>query len=76
VQRTTQQVIEVVRLLKLSKNLRDNKNKSKHQTKTNKIIRVVPKTNLKPHRPIRKPIVRQYLTMLLKLNMLKVWKIC
>jgi hypothetical protein len=43
VERTTQQVIEVVKLLNLSKNLRDNKNKPKHQMKTNKIVRVVPR---------------------------------
>jgi hypothetical protein len=66
VERTNQQVIKVARLLKPSKYLRDNRNKPKQQMKTNKIVRVVPKQ----HRPIRKPIVRWYLTLLLKLNML------
>jgi hypothetical protein len=69
VERTTQQVIGVARSLKLSKILRDNKNKSKQQTKTNKLVRVVPNNERKKHKSLGKPH-SQYVTILLKPNTL------
>jgi hypothetical protein len=49
----------------------DNKNKSKQQTKTNKLARVVPNNEPKTHKTLGKPTVRWYLTILLKLNTLQ-----
>jgi hypothetical protein len=51
VERTTQQVIEVIKALQ---KLRYNKNKPKQQTKTNKIVRVVPKNEPQTTQTYRK----------------------
>jgi hypothetical protein len=52
--------------IKALQKLRDKKNKSKQQTKTNKIVRVVPQNEPQTTQTYKKTYFRWYLTMLLK----------